>query len=102
MLLGGGKMRKFYNCFSLKMRKSFNWPQPASSNLTEAQLTRRGIFKMKTLFAIVLLAVVVLSSEAAPSHGVQLYKNDLKMLVLTEAGNGKLHDIWSICSKTKS
>ena len=55
---------------------------------------------MKTLFAIVLLAAVVLSSEAAPSHGVQLYKNDIKMLVLTEAGNGKLHDIWSICSKT--
>jgi hypothetical protein len=54
---------------------------------------------MKTLFAIVVLAAAFLSSEAAPSHAVQFYKNDVKMLVLTEAGNGKLHDIWSICSK---
>ena len=56
---------------------------------------------MKILFAIVLLAAAVLSSEAAPSQTVQFYKNDLKMLVLTEAGNGKLHDIWTICSKTQ-
>ena len=57
---------------------------------------------MKILFAVVLLtAAAVLSSEAAPSQTVQLYKNDLKMLVLTEAGNGKAKDIWSICSKLK-
>ena len=91
--------------FSVKMWKLV---RPAPSTL-DPQLTAtstvpyssfRNRSKMKILFAVVLLAAAVLSSEAAPSQTVQLNKNDnIKMLVLTEAGNGNLHDIWSICSK---
>ena len=48
---------------------------------------------MKILFACVLLAAAVLSSEAAPSQTVQ---NDFKTLVLLDA---KLQKVWTICGK---
>ena len=53
---------------------------------------------MKAVLACALLGAVILSLEAAP---YQTEKNSsLRMITLAKKGDGKLHDIWSICSKS--